>query len=229
MSFDLLAAHYGWMETVMAGGVMQRARVAHLDRLKGRQKILILGEGPGRFLAAALPALPEARFTCVDASAAMIAAARRRLGPAASSDRIRWIHAELPGWLPAPEAGFDAVVTDCFLDCFPPDQLRVVIDGVAEACAPDATWLIADFGIPEDGWRRWRAQAIHALMYAFFRVVTCLPARRWTDPADYLSAVGFRCAARRDFEHGLVQSHCWERSAVYSGLIETLPTMEMST
>jgi hypothetical protein len=48
-------------------------------------------------------------------------------------------------------------------------------------------------------------------MYAFFRVVTALPARRQTPPDDLLRAHGFRLAGRREFEWGLLRADLWRR------------------
>ena len=65
--------------------------------------------------------------------------------------------------------------------------------------------------MPERGWRRWRARAIHALMYAFFRVATRLPARRHTNPDPFLLRAGFRLRGRRTSEWGLLQADLWQR------------------
>ena len=52
MSFDLLAPHYRWMEWVLAGEKLQRCRTAWLEVLPAPARVLILGEGNGRFLEA---------------------------------------------------------------------------------------------------------------------------------------------------------------------------------
>lgn len=207
MSFDPLAPHYRWMEPLLAGRVLQRARTAHLGRLQSARRVLLVGEGPGRFLAAALRAAPAARFTCVDASVAML---RIAAANTADTSRVDFVHASLPAW--RPPAVYDAVVTHCFLDCFPPDTLAAVVRLLAAATAPGAVWLVTDFSIPPAGWRRWRARAVHALMYAFFRVATRLPARRWTDPDPLLRAAGFELAARETFQHGLLRADAWVKT-----------------
>ena len=52
MSFDALAPHYDWMEALLAGRRLERARAAQLDALAGRRRVLSAGEGHGRFAAA---------------------------------------------------------------------------------------------------------------------------------------------------------------------------------
>lgn len=212
MSFDILAPHYGWMERVLAGRLLQRARAVWVDELAGCERLLVAGVGHGRFLHTLLPRHRSIRIVCVDASARMLheaaAHARRaRLDLA----RVEFVHARLPEWRPAASA-FDAIATHFFLDCFARPQLDAVVANLAEAAAPRATWLITDFAVPPRGWARQRARAVHALMYAFFRVATRLPARRLTPPDDLLAVHGFALGGRRTFNHGLLQADWWRRS-----------------
>ena len=210
MSFDHLAPHYDWMEAVLAGPRLQRARTAWLDELTGCRDILSVGEGHGRFATACALRHPAARLVCIDASAPMLVRARRRAERAGVADRIAWQTGTLPGWTP-PKAAFDAIMTGFFLDCFPPGPLASVIAALSVAARPEARWIVVDFALPERGAARWRAQAVHALMYGFFRVATRLPARRLTPPDALLSNEGFVLAGRRTFEWGLVQADCWRR------------------
>lgn len=210
MSFDALAPHYGWMERVLAGRLMERARAAWIDQLAGCERLLVAGVGHGRFLHTLLPRHRSIRIVCVDASARMLheaaAHARRDLA------RVELVHARLPEWRPAAGA-FDAVATHFFLDCFARPQLDAVVAHLAAAAARRATWLVTDFAVPPRGWARQRARAVHALMYAFFRVTTRLPARRLTPPDDLLAAHGFALGGRRTFNHGLLQADWWRRTA----------------
>jgi ubiquinone/menaquinone biosynthesis C-methylase UbiE len=210
MSFDVLAPHYGWMEKVLAGPRLQRVRTAWIGELAGCRRLLVAGVGHGPDLAAVLQAHPQLHVTCLDASAGMLHRAQDRVQRVgADLTRLVFIHAELPDWR-APEP-FDAIATHFFLDCFPPETLAAVIATLSAAAAPDARWIISDFTVPEHGWRRWRARAIHALMYAFFRVTTRLPARRYTNPDPFLAQAGFHLSGRRTFEWGLLQADFWQR------------------
>lgn len=208
MNFDRLAPHYDWMERVSAGRLLQRARTTWLDALASRQRVLSAGEGHGRFAAAFTQRFPSASLTCVDASAGMLAVARRRADRLGAQPTL--VHAALPQWSP-PQERFDALVTHFFLDCFPPADLERVIATLARAATDDAVWLVTDFAIPDRGLRHWRARAAHAAMYAFFRTAVSLPARQLTPPDDMLRAHGFRLAGRRDLSLGLVRADLWHR------------------
>ena len=225
MSFDLLAPHYRWMEAVLAGGVLQRARVRWLEVLRGRERLLIVGEGPGRTLEVICRRFPELAITVVEASEGMISAARRRLArKGISVDRVTWVRADVRRWLMEEAADgeksgsgggkgrpFDAVLTPFVLDCFSAEDVRAVIAGIAREVAADALWFVVDFRLPEAGWRRWRARLVHALMYSFFRTATQLEARRVTPPDEALRAAGFERERRALFSAGLVYSDVWRR------------------
>lgn len=211
MSFDLLAPHYGWMERVLAGGLLQRCRTAWLGQLAGCRRLLIAGVGHGRSLHALLPLCRDLRVVCVDASAGMLREAEKRARRARLDlARVEFVHARLPEWRP-PGGAFDAIATPFFLDCFARPQLDAVIAVLAQASAPRATWLVSDFAVPAQGWARQRARAVHALMYAFFRTATKLPARQLTPADPLLAAHGFALGGRRTFNFGLLQADWWFR------------------
>jgi len=82
----------------------------------------------------------------------------------------------------------------------------------AAACAArDAVWLVADFAVPAQGPARWRARAVHALMYAFFRGAVGLPARRLTPPDALLRWHGFERVREQTFNWGLLRAEVWRR------------------
>ncbi|MDB6137842.1 MAG: Methyltransferase type 12 [Verrucomicrobiaceae bacterium] len=211
MSFDILAPHYRWMEWLLAGGKLQRCRIAFLKAIPPPSNVLIYGEGNGRFLAALLHRFPGARVTCVDASAAMLEKARQRLlklGPDHAG--VDFVHADALQWHP-PAATFDLVVTHFFLDCFREDQLLDLILRISQAAKPRAQWLLGDFKVADRGVRRLRSRLILALMYAFFRRATRLPARQITAPDKMLSATGFKRTHRIEIDWGMLHSDVWER------------------
>ena len=211
MSFDRLAPHYTWMEAVLAGRRLQHCRVAWLGALAGCSDILIAGVGHGHFLSRCARRFPRARITSVDASLGMLRRAEQRaIRTGARRENLTFVHAALPDWTPAP-ARYDAIVTPFFLDCFAPAELDAVIATLAAAARPRAAWLVSDFTLPARGVARLRAQAVHGLMYTFFRRVTRIGARRVTPPDASLAAHGFRLAGRRSSNWGLLHADLWRR------------------
>ena len=73
--------------------------------------------------------------------------------------RVSFQQMDVLVWTPPP-GKFDLVVTNFFLDCFRAEQLQKLIPLLAGSATNDAIWLLADFHVPERGWRRWRASVI---------------------------------------------------------------------
>lgn len=211
MSFDLLAPHYRWMEWLSAGGKLQRCRTALLDAVSTPSKVLVYGEGNGRFLVELCRRFPQAEVTVVDASAVMLKLARRRLQDAGlGAAGVDFIHADALAWKP-PAGEFDLLVTCFFLDCFREDELRRLVPVIAAAGRPRAQWLVADFQIAPAGLARLRSRVIVAVLYAFFRRATGLSARELVDPGPLLGAEGFHMLAHEEQDLGMLHSSLWSR------------------
>lgn len=212
MSFDLLAPHYRWMEFVVAGEKLQRCRKAFLDQIPAPRNVLLLGEGHGRCLVECRRRFSHARLTCVDASHGMLMESERRLAKHhLDLTKLKFIQADALSWNPDGEP-FDLIITNFFLDCFRPDQLKILISKLAANAAPDANWLIADFQVASGGWKRLRSRLILWSMYVFFRVVTRLPAEKLTPPDPFLKQAGFHLHRRTESEWGLLHSEWWSRN-----------------
>jgi ubiquinone/menaquinone biosynthesis C-methylase UbiE len=209
--FDGLARFYDGMENVLAGRKLIRCREAFLTVMPPPRRVLLLGEGHGRFLSALLKIHPEINVTCVDASAKMLAVTRRRLQRSGQSTRlITFLRRDLLQWDP-PAQAYDLIVTQFVLDCFPPAQLTALMSRLATAAQPGARWLVSDFHLPElRGWRRLRASAILWVMYRFFRLVTKLPASGLTPPGPIFEHLGFQRLHHKEIEWGLLVSEIWQ-------------------
>ena len=113
--FDRLARSYRLLEFLAFGRDLERARFRYLDDLRGCRRILILGEGDGRFLGRLLTIAGSARVHCVDSSAGMIALAAGRAAESGAADRVDFERANVLDLHLDPGA-YDAVVTLFFLD-----------------------------------------------------------------------------------------------------------------
>ena len=204
--FDLLAPHYRWMERILAGSQLQKCRTKYLPAIADAKRILLLGEGPGRFLHEVICSCPAADITCLDSSARMLAQARD-----ATNRRITFVHADVLEY-EFPSERFDAVATHFFLDCFLPDQLQTLVLRSAQSLVPGGTWLLSDFRLPPAGPSRWRAAIILKTMYLFFRAATQLPARELTDPTPVLEQNGLTLVQRDIANCGLLHSDFWRKT-----------------
>ena len=72
-------------------------------------------------------------------------------------------------------------------------------------------WLLADFCVPESGWRRGRANVMLVFLYAFFELRTALSANRLTPPDNFLTDAGFKLADGRRLNFGFAHAGLWSR------------------
>ncbi len=206
MSFDRLAPFYRAMEFLTAGGKLQRCRTAFLGDLPAPRKILMVGEGHGRFLPEFVRSHPDAYVLVVDSSEKMLGIARSKV----KSERVEFLHADLLEWT-GPQGEFDLIITQFVLDCFMEEDLAVVVDKLATMAAPQADWFIADFAIPAGGPARWRSRVILSLLYRFFRIATGLRANTLISPDAEIARAGFTCYRHVTYEWGLLKSEWWRR------------------
>ena len=153
----------------------------------------------------------------IDISPRMVALARREIARVpAALDRVRFAVADVRTD-PLPGDGYDLVVTNFLLDCFPADQLARVVLRLSRAAGPIARWVVGDFAESPAGWRRAAARLALAGMYAFFRVTTGIPATRLVDPDPLLAVAGWVPVSRRERLGGFLVSTLWERREYWPG------------
>ncbi len=207
MNADPLARVYRWLEYAAFGRALARCRFAHLGALTGARRVLILGEGDGRFVARLLRENRGARVEVVEASGEMVRVAKARVG---EDERVRW-HQTDAVREPLPEGPFDAVVTHFFLDCFGEAEAAVVVREAARRLEPGGVWVMSEFSEGGAGWRGWHARAWLWAMYRFFAWTTGLRARRVPGWEGMLREAGLRREARVAERWGLVVGEVWRK------------------
>jgi SAM-dependent methyltransferase len=199
---DRIARWYRWFEYAGFGRALERRRRAFLNDLSGARRVLALGDGDGRALAALLAAAPSARVDYIDISARMLELARARAG----ATRVAYRNEDARTTL-LPAAEYDVIVTHFFLDCFDETELDPLIARLAGAATPQARWLISEFR--GNGW------LVRAL-YFFFRIATGLRTRRLVDHHPLMERHGFRLMRHEDAYRGILASELWVSDAVTS-------------
>lgn len=149
MNCDPIARYYPWLEYAVFGPFLNRARLYWISSLADAKRVLILGDGDGRFLAQYAATNADARIDSVDLSAQMLKLAAQRLQrlPSTRSERIRLIRDDaLTTW--KFEGPYDLVVTNFFLDCLDIGGQQKLLERVVPQVANKARWLVTDFQIP---------------------------------------------------------------------------------
>jgi ubiquinone/menaquinone biosynthesis C-methylase UbiE len=221
---DPIARWYRWLEYIGFGRELERRRIAFLGDISDARKVLVLGEGDGRFLVRLfeqtiqkpmkerpMSEWPGVEIHYVDLSLRMLELARKRLEAAGhTGDAITFQQANALTIL-LPRAQYDLIVTHFFLDCFNEAEAAKLVQNISDAALPHARWLISEFRQSEVGWRAAWAWLWLRLLYLFFRVTTGLETTRLIDHHGLLLRTGFRLSRAETARFGLLVSELWVR------------------
>jgi len=202
---DPIARWYRWFEYLGFGRELERRREAFLPSVADARRILVLGDGDGRFLVKLVEQNQAASIDYVDVSSRMLAIARDRAG-----DSVTY-HLADARTIPLPAAQFDLIVTHFFLDCFKQPDAELLIARLARAAKDNARWLISEFRQPDGGWRAMWARAWLGSLYFFFRVTTGLTTSSLIDHHPLLERAGFRLTRHQSSRFNLLASELWGR------------------
>jgi ubiquinone/menaquinone biosynthesis C-methylase UbiE len=198
---DPIARWYRWLEYAGFGSALQRRRVAFLREAANAQRVLVLGDGDGRFLERLLENNRAASIDYVDLSGRMLELARARC----LSERVKFHQADA---LKFPLSEYDLICTHFFLDCLNKNEMTELIERVARASRPGARWIVSEFREPA-AW----ARAIVKMLYFFFRTATALHTRELVDHRPLLAKAGFTMSRCESARHGLLVSELWVLAA----------------
>jgi len=200
LNCDPIARWYRWLEYSGFGGELQRRRCAFLRDVADARRVLVLGDGDGRFLVRLVQQNHGASIDYIDLSWRMLELARRRAG-----EKVTYVRGDALT-VALPKAEYDLLVTHFFLDCFDSTDLERLIARLAESSRPDSRWVVSEFR--ESSW--W-ARRIIRLLYRFFAWTTGLKTSRLTDHRPLLEKNGFRLAKEQTARWGLLASELWIR------------------
>ncbi len=210
VDFSPVARVYRLLETIVFGRSLQRRRCAFLSEVAGATRILILGEGDGRFAAEYARLNRRSHLQIVDISPGMQRVGQERLRRAGlSSGRIEWTIADAR--TVRFDGPYDLVVTHFFLDCFGASELKLLIPRVVHCMTAGGRWLISEFQLPERGLWRLPAKALVWTMYKFFGHFANLQTQRLPRYAPLLQVNGLRREKRQTAGGGLLVSELWRK------------------
>jgi ubiquinone/menaquinone biosynthesis C-methylase UbiE len=212
MNCDPLARSYRWLEYMRYGKALERCRATMLPYLAHARKVLVIGDGDGRFLTAFLLHNRTATVDSIDVSRRMLEIAHHRMTAACSqnSTRVTLQHGDIRT-TPQPGHSYDLVVTHFFFDVFSTAELKDIVDRVSRWTTPDALWLISEFDLPPSGWHRVKARFWLRAMYSFFRVAASLRNQQLPCWRPLLREAGFVPQRQARYQNGFIVSELWQR------------------
>jgi ubiquinone/menaquinone biosynthesis C-methylase UbiE len=202
-TFDLVASFYPLLEQIVFGSTLSRARRFFIPRVREGNKILLIGEGNGRFLFEMVKQTSSASVTVVDSSARMLASAARRIATVDCCSRIELIRADILEWR-APGAHYDRIVTHFFLDLFPPYRIRRIVEKISRLATEDTLWINVDFTSKNQGLRQ---KFLMWAQYRFFQISAGIEASRLFDWRPCLRQAGWEISAERSLDSGWISAH----------------------
>ncbi len=206
-TFDLVARFYPLLEQTVFGSTLSQARRFFIPQVTEGSKILLVGEGNGRFLFEMVKDTSSASVTVVDSSARMLAATARRIATVDRS-RIELIHADILEWESSANS-YDRIVTHFFLDLFPPYRLRRIVKKISRLAMEDALWINADFTSEN---QRLREKFLMWAQYRFFRLSAGIEASRLFDSRPCLRNAGWEILERRSLDSGWISAYLMSRA-----------------
>lgn len=209
MKAGRIARVYRWLEYAAFGSALERARFDFLPHASEARRVLILGEGDGRFLARLLDFNRHANVVVLEMSERMIDVARGRL-PAAERSRVEFHPMDVAAQA-LPGGCFDLAVAHFFFDILSCANAEAVIFKVSERLAPGSAWLISEFQVPDSGIRRLHGRLWLRAMYIFFRLTTSLRVSDLPPYRKMLERRGLAEAGYRESRFGLIRSQLWRK------------------
>lgn len=210
MNAGRIARVYQWVEYAAFGRSLELARFHFLSRAAQGRRVLILGEGDGRFLGRLLETNRQARIAVVEMSGRMIALARERT-PIEERSRVEF-HKMDAASQPLPRGPFDLVVSHFFFDILSSGDASAVISKASALLAPGAVWQISEFQEPARGPRRLHARLWLLAMYRFFAISTGLRVSRLPPYRKMLESHGLTEIEHHESRFGLIRSQVWRKA-----------------
>jgi len=206
MNFDPVAPFYRFLEHMVFGSKLQRARVAHLEFIEQslvvEGRVLLLGDGDGRFLVELLKCRKDLQVDYLEKSAVMLEKAKKNVEATCPESTVKWHCMDVREWN---EGGYNLIVSHFFLDCFNAEELEKLIPSLRSKLKPDGRWLVSDFNDSVSWW----AKLWVRVMYFFFRLSASLRIKNLVSPQQFLQASGLK--KEREFKPmgGFIYSELW--------------------
>jgi ubiquinone/menaquinone biosynthesis C-methylase UbiE len=202
---------YACVEWLTFGRALSRRRECFLahPRVAQARRVLVLGDGDGRFTAALLERNPTAEVTAVDVSDAMLTQLERRVRARTPDARLELHRADIRAWSP-PVTDYDLAVAHFFFDCFTTDELAEIVARVAPALTPNAHWLVSDFAVPDHPFWTPFAKLLLRFLYLTLGSLTGLAHTQLPDHPIALKSAGLELIEIDTALGGTLRSEIWQ-------------------
>ena len=209
--FDRIAFIYDWLAKLVFGNGILHAATLGMTEVKEGDRVLILGGGSGKVLAAFRQENFPKEIVYVEPSAEMVAKAKEVWAsmhiPASTS--IQWILAT-DRFVQGQDI-YDVLITPFVLDLFPEKQLTEVFSRLHRTLKVGGIWLYADFFIKEDSFRLLRHMLVK-LMYAFFSLICGVKNHQLAKTSPLFEQHGYQLLSRKEFSSAMIEGIIYRKA-----------------
>jgi ubiquinone/menaquinone biosynthesis C-methylase UbiE len=210
-NFDGVASSYLFLETITFGNQLQKCRTSMISHLTNSKRVLVLGEGNGRFLEAFCKVNPLAEILVIDESPRMLDLAKRRIANANPpiNNQIKFRCANVFEILPL-SGTFDLIVCNFFLDCFTSSEIGHLLGLFRQMILESGLLVVGDFRKPDSIFGKFIGEFILKIMHVFFEKTAGISATELTDLHAMLLERSFQKAVEKKLFFGFLNSSIWK-------------------
>lgn len=202
MSFDSIAPVYDSLSRMVYGKSIVAAQKHFLKYIPDDSSVLIVGGGTGWIIDAIFAVNKTCSIVYLEASQKMLQKAQSRLD---IKDQLRvkfLLQSEMPS-----EGSYDVIITNFFLDLFPPHILVSTLHQLKDRMKHDGCWIVTDFVDEGKFWQRLLLQ----LMYWFFRRVSKIEATTLPPWSLLLAEGGMQKVEEKHFYAGFIATAIYQK------------------
>ncbi len=197
-NYDLIAPIYDGLSKLIFGNKLKKIQCHFLNEIPEEGQVLILGGGTGWILEEIEKYKPKASIVYIDASAKMIAKAKKKKS---STLKVQFV---MGTELSIPAKNYDVLITNFYLDLFPQPALSQTIDLLAQF--PIKTWIVSDF-VPMTQYKY-----LEKLMFFFFKISTNIQNKKLYPYADLIqNQTNFHLKTSHHLMQGYITSFLFEK------------------
>ena len=206
VDYSRIAGVYRYIESLVFGRGLQEARVELLGDLlrqisdSNNPRVLVVGDGDGRFLEEFLKRSPNSVVDYVDCSEGMLREAQRRVG---FDNMVSWNCEDLRDWQ---GEDYGAVVAHFFLDGFDGGDRDLIVDLLVSKLRDGGCILLSDFDPAANSW----GGVFVKVMQFFFSLVAGLPFVKVTRDDAAFEGVGGIKVSEKFWQKGWIYTQLWK-------------------
>ncbi len=193
--YNVLAPVYDSLARLLLGKSIQQMQLQFLNLLISKNKLLILGGGTGWILPAIDRINSNIQIDYVDLSTGMIKKATER---GTDPSRIRFIEGTEQN---IPDADYDCVITNFYLDLFSESQLKGIVIHIKNCMQPNSYWFVTDF-VTSSSWSKVKLKC----MYIFFWLTTGLKTNQLPNWNQVMCSAGAKILHEQSSKRELIKS-----------------------